>query len=110
MTVRTALQLTSSAASHETQIIELGHVVLHLGGEVAQLRAAILIVSRPDGDIGAIAHFRQSDDLEGHRQRLVGAPMGGQGGAQEVRIARAHWKMKKVGKKKKIRINQFGFN
>jgi len=83
-------ELTSSTATHEAQIVELGHVVLHLGGEVAQLRAAVLVVSRPDGDVGAVAHFRQGDDLEGHRQRLIGAPMGGQGGAQEVRIARAH--------------------
>lgn len=71
------MELTSSAAPHKSQIIELGHSVLHLGGIVAQLRADVLIVPSTDGHVGSISDVRQGDHFEGQRQGLVGAPMVG---------------------------------
>lgn len=82
--------LTSAAAAHESQIVELGHLVLHEGGAVPQLGAIVLVVSGAYGDDRAVRHLTQRDHLERDRKRLVRPPMGGQYGAHQERAAGTH--------------------
>jgi len=81
--------LTSAAPADEPQVVELGHLVLHHRRAVAQLRTVVLIVARPHGDHRSVHDVAQRDDLEGHRQRLVAAPVGRQHRADEERTAGA---------------------
>lgn len=85
-----ALDLTSSTSANKSQIIELGHLVLHDGAGVAQLSAPVLIIARPDGDQRAVGDLAQGDHFEGHRKCLVGAPVGGQRRADDGGRAGAH--------------------
>lgn len=81
------MKLTPAAASDKSQIVELGHLVLHDGCAVAQLGAVVLIVASANRDHGAVHDVAQGDDLEGHRQCLIGAPVRWQDGADEERAA-----------------------
>jgi len=81
--------LTSSASAHEPQIVKFGHLVLHQGGAVAQLRAKVFIVARANGNRRAIWHLAERHHLEGNRQRLVGPPVRGQHCAHDVRATGA---------------------
>lgn len=81
--------LTSAAPPDESEVIELGHLVLHHRRAVAQLRTVVLIVARPHGDHRSVHNVAQRDDLEGHRQRLVAPPVGREHRADEERTARA---------------------
>ena len=69
-------RLTSPASPDEPQIVELGHLVLHEGGRVPQLGAAILVVARANGDQRAVPDLAESDHLERDREGLVRPPMG----------------------------------
>lgn len=81
---------TSSRASHEAQIIKLGHLILHDRRRVAQLAAPVLVVARPHGDQRAVGHLAQGDHLERDGQRLVRAPMRRQRRAYDQRTSGAH--------------------
>ena len=59
--------LTSSAPSDEPQVVELGHLVLHDGAAVPQLRTEVLVVAGPHRDHGAVPHVAQRHHLERHR-------------------------------------------
>ena len=55
--------LTSSRPSDEPEIVELGHLVLHDGRAVAQLRTVVLIVARPQCHDRPVRHVAQRDHL-----------------------------------------------
>ena len=80
--------LTSAGSSNESQIAELGHLVLHDGRVIAELATVVLVVTGADGDHGAVRDLSECHDAEGHRQRFVRTPVRRQGRAQEVRTAR----------------------
>ena len=63
---RTSRILTSSATTDESEIVELGDLVLHDRGAVSQFPAAVLVVARLDGDQGAVGDLVEGHDLEGH--------------------------------------------
>lgn len=95
-TKATVLQiLTPSASSDESEIIELGDLVLHHRGAVPELAATVLVVPGLDGDQGAVGDLVERDDLEGHGQRLVRPPVrrqraaedGGASGSHEIPVA-----------------------
>ena len=62
-------------------------MVLHRGRVVPQLGATVLVVPGPHSHYGTVTDFRQRDHFERHRQRLVGPPVAGQGGAHDVGAA-----------------------
>ena len=88
-TLPTALNLimflTSSGSADESEVVELGHLVLHDGRAVPQLGAVVLVVAGAERDDGAVVDVAQRDHLERHRKRLVRAPVGRQLRAQERR-------------------------
>ena len=69
---------TSSGTADEPEIVELGHVVLHDGRGVAEFGAPVLVVAGADGDQSAVVDSAEANDAKSRRQRLVGAPVGGQ--------------------------------
>lgn len=79
--------LTSPASPDESEIVELGHLVLHNGCTISQLPATILIVSSSNGDQSPVADVVQGNDLERYRQRFVRPPVGWQGAAQDSRTS-----------------------
>lgn len=81
---------TSSTAPDETEIVELGNLVLHNRGAVSELAAAILVVAGPYRDEGTVADVVEGDDLERDRQRLVRSPVRRQRGAQYRRTSGLH--------------------
>lgn len=83
-------RLTSARPADEAQVVELGDLVLHDGRVVAQFAAEVLVVAGAHGDDGAVLDVVERHHLEGHGQGLVGAPVGGQRRAQDVRRARLH--------------------
>lgn len=80
-----SVRLTSTASADEPQVVELGDLILHQSRRISQLGAAVLIVTSANGHKGAVAHLAESHDLECHRESLVGPPMRGQNGADQVR-------------------------
>lgn len=70
MTVQ-VLGLTSSAATNESKIVELGDLILHDGRAISQFAEAVLVIARPNGDQGTVADFVKCNDLERYRKRLV---------------------------------------
>jgi len=89
--------LTSAAPADEPQIVELGHLVLHQGSAVAQLRAKVLVVARSYGHGRAVRNLAERHHLERHRKRLVGPPVRGQYGAHQERTAGAHQLARMLG-------------
>lgn len=67
--------LASSASADESEIVELGHLVLHECRVILELGAEILVVSGLDGDQGAIADLAESNHLERDRQSFVRSPV-----------------------------------
>ncbi|GIY04066.1 hypothetical protein CEXT_180181 [Caerostris extrusa] len=84
------LLLTSSAASHEPEVVEFCDLVLDDGGGVPHLAAVVLVVAGPHGDRGSVQHLAEHHHLEGDGQRLVGAPVSGEHGAEDVGRGGAH--------------------
>ena len=82
--------LTSARSADESEVVEFGDLILHLRRAVPQLGAVVLVVAGPQGDVGAVGDVAQGYDFEGHRQGLVGPPMGGQSRAEERRGAGFH--------------------
>lgn len=67
--------LTSSTATHETEIVEPSHLVLHDGGGVSQLCRIVLIVAGHDSHHCSIRHVPQCHHLKagaGPQLRKVG--------------------------------------
>lgn len=85
----TDVRLTSSTPAHESQIVELGHLVLHHRRTVAQLGAIVLIISRPHRHHRSVHDVAQGHHLEGNWQCLVRSPVGRQDGADEERTTGA---------------------
>ena len=83
-------RLTSAGATDESEVVEARHLVLEGGRGVAELRGAVLVVSRRQYDLDAVAHVAEREDLEGDGQRLVASPVGGQYSADEVGGAGSH--------------------
>lgn len=57
---------TSSASPNESEVVELGDLVLHDSGTVSQLRGAVLVVSRSYSDQRAVTNVPQSYHFECH--------------------------------------------
>lgn len=62
--------LTSAAPSHEAQVVEPGHLVLHHGRGVPQLGRVVLVVAGHHGDQGPVGDVTKGHDL--HRARGEG--------------------------------------
>ena len=82
--------LAAAATPNNPQIVELGHIVLHYGCVVPQLAAKVLVVADPQVHHRPVLHVAEGDDLEGHGEGLVGAPVVGQGGAEHIGCTRLH--------------------
>lgn len=82
--------LSAPAATDEPQVVKLGDLILHDGGAVAKFCAIILVVSRPQGDHGAVLDVVQGDHLEGDRQALVAPPVVRKGAAEDGRASGLH--------------------
>ena len=79
--------LTSATPADEPEVIKLGHLVLHDSRTVAKFRTVVLVVSRPDGDEGAVQDVSKCHHFECDGQSLVGAPMRRKDGAHKVRTS-----------------------
>lgn len=83
-------QLTSSTAADEPNVVEDGHLVLDQGAAVFDLRAPVLVVTRLNGDGGAVRDLIQHDHLERIAQGLIGPVVAGQRRAQDGRARGGH--------------------
>lgn len=81
---------TSSAATHEPEVVEDGYAGGRQGPVVAHIGRRVLVVARLHDDHGAVGHLVQDDHLERYGQRLVGPPVAGQHGTEYGRAARGH--------------------
>ena len=61
------MRITSSGSSDESEVTELGHLVLHNGRVITQFAAVILVVSSADGHHRPIRNFTERYHAEGHR-------------------------------------------
>jgi len=66
-----ALKLTSSTATDESKIVKFGDLILHDGRAISQFAEKVFVITRPNGDQGAVADFVERYDLERYRKRLV---------------------------------------
>ncbi|GIY88475.1 hypothetical protein CEXT_639351 [Caerostris extrusa] len=82
-----SITLTSTAPSDEPEVVEFGHLVLHDGRRISQLRAVVLVVSRLDGHQGAVDDLSQADHPKRDGKGLVGPPVRGQGRADDAGAA-----------------------
>lgn len=55
--------LTSSAAAHEAEVVEAGHLVLHHARGVAQLGRVVLVVARHHRHHRPVGYVSQGDHL-----------------------------------------------
>lgn len=82
--------LTSSRPSHESQIVEAGHLVLEQGAVVAQVGSAVLVISRAQQHLGAVGNVTERQYFEGNRQSLIAPPVGRKDRADEIRAVGAN--------------------
>jgi len=90
MQIAAESQLTSSATTDESKIVEFGDLVLHDGGAIPQLAAAVLVVARSNGNYSTIADLVERYDLECCWKRLVRSPVRRQRAAQDNGAARLY--------------------
>jgi len=90
MQIAAKSQLTSSATTDESKIVEFGDLVLHHGGTIPQFAAAVLVVARSNGNYSTIADLVERYDLECCWKRLVRSPVRRQRATQDDGAARLH--------------------
>lgn len=83
-------RFSSSTAPDKSKIVKFGNLIFHDCRAISEFAAAIFIISSTNSDDGTVGDLIKCNDLEGHWQRLIGPPMGGQNAAENCGTSGLH--------------------